>query len=131
MATPLIATYRTWHGRAAVANSNLDGTGTIVDVATAHPTYGSRIDVVRAHAEVVTTDGLLRLFLHNGSAWRLLMEIAVPAVTASGTVAAWDSADIYFRGGGLHLPAGWRLGAAVANAEPVNVFATGGDYGAA
>lgn len=130
MTTQLISTYKQWHGRVAAANTSRDGTGTIVDVVTGHTSYGSRVDRIRAAAEVATTAGMLRLWLYNGTAWRLLDELAVTAITPSTSVEVWQSGDVVFRGG-LKIPAGWKLGVTMHNAEAVNVFADGGDYGAA
>ena len=76
-------------GKAQVstANANRDGTGTLGTVATGG-SNGTLIQLVRYQAAVTTTAGMIRLFIDDGSNTRLLHEMPVSAVTASGTVAA-------------------------------------------
>ena len=86
---------------------------------------GSRIDVVDIVATATTTAGMVRLFIHDGSAAKLWKEIPVTAVTPSGTTPAFT----YKLGiaEGLILPSGYSLRAAPNNAEAFNVIARGGD----
>lgn len=119
------ATIKQWHGRVAAANTNRDGSGSLVDVVTAGAS-GSRVDRIRACAEVTTTAGIFRIWLYNGSAYRLLHEELVSAITPSTTVAAWEFERVF--SGGLQLPTTWKLAVTMHNNEAVNVFAEGGDY---
>ncbi len=115
----------------STANANRDGTGTVGTVFTAG-TNGSRIDRIIVKATGTTTAGMIRLFIHNGTANFLYREIAVTAITPSGTVAAYEvgtssnnSADIGFLP--LTIPSGYSLRAATNNAESFVVTAIGGD----
>lgn len=112
----------------SAANTNRDGTGTIVDVKTAGA-RGSSVSTVGIAAVGTTTVGFIRFFLHNGTAWRLLDggEVAVSAITPSGSIAAftatWTPANAP-----LLIPTGWKLGAATHNAETFNLIAKSADY---
>lgn len=120
-----IAAPKTWLGQVSAANTNRDGTGTLVTIATAGAS-GSRIDAIEARAAVTTTAGMLRLFVHDGTNARLWREVSVAAATPSGTVQAWN--DELSVPEGLVLPPGWSLRAATHNAEAINVVARGGDF---
>lgn len=112
-------------GQVSTANTNRDGTGTIVTVLTAGAS-GSRIDDIDIVAAATTTAGVVRLFLHDGINARLWREILVAAVTPSTTMAAWSAALTNL---GLLLPSGWSLRAATHNAETFNVIVSrAGDF---
>lgn len=111
------------------ANTNRDGTGTIVTV----------IDPVAAgfmphHVRVVavgtTTAGMIRFYLSQdaGTTNRLIKEIPVTAITPSATVktfeAEWDLSDWKDC---LPLSDTTLLRASTHNAETFNIFAVGGD----
>lgn len=118
-ATPRIGT-----AALSAANTNRDGTGTIVDVLTG-VAAGTRIEEVLIEATATTTAGVIRLFLYNGTTSVLFDEILVSAATPSGTVAAFRASRQYAN---LVLPsASWKLQAATNNAETFNVIAYGGD----
>jgi hypothetical protein len=112
--------------RVSAANTARDGTGTIVPIFTAGP-RGARIDRIGAVAEGTTTAGMLRLFVRVAGQWRLLAEITVSAITASGTVPAWRGEWIP-SGGILTLPRGVAIGAATHNAEAFILHAEGGQF---
>lgn len=114
--------------QAAAANTNRDGTGTIATVFTAGAS-GSRLERVRIQAAGTTTAGVIRLFVHDGSNARLLMEVLVTAITPSTTVQAWSAdIDMSYNGQALVLPNGFSLRASTHNAETFNVIAIGGDF---
>jgi hypothetical protein len=114
-----------WAAEISTANTNRDGTGTVVTIVTA-AAQGSRVDLVRVVAEGTTTAGVVRLFLHDGSTFFLIKELVIDAVTPSTTTevetAEWVPTDY------LVLPTSWTLRASTHNAETFNVFAQGGDY---
>jgi hypothetical protein len=115
--------------RIATSNSNRDGTGTMGDVLTA-ALNGTRVDRITIIATGTTTAGMVRLFLYDGvSASRFWREVAVTAITPSGTVQAFtatvSSPDTNPL---LVLPAGYVLRASTQNAETFDVTAHGGDY---
>jgi len=114
-------------GQVTVANSNLDGTGTLVTVVTGD-VEGTRIDLVTVKAIVTTTAGMIRLFLYDGTNTRLHKEIPVTAITPGAAVesfsAEWAPSEP------IVLPdSTWELRASTENAEAMNVFAFGGHFG--
>lgn len=116
---------KSWTVAIGTANTALDGTGTVATLATAG-TNGSLITMVRVKAIVATTAGMIRFFLHDGSAFFLWHEIDVTAATPSGTVKAFMAE--YEPTVPLVLPSGWSLRVSTHNAEAAKAFAFGGDY---
>lgn len=78
---------------AATANTARDGTGTLSTVWTPGAS-GGRLDDFVINATGTTTDGMIRLYKHNGTTGLLLLEIRVSAITPSGTVAAFTSIQL-------------------------------------
>jgi hypothetical protein len=129
-ATPIFA-QALRHAVAAIstANTNRDGSGTIGTIFTADATDGSVLDHIDVCATSTTTAGVVRLFIHNGSASFLWKEILVSAVAPSTTVAAFmHTIDCSLPGNSCILPAGWSLRASTHNAEGFNIHAFGHDY---
>ena len=92
-------------------------------------TSGTRIERVLVQATGTTTTGLVRLFLYDGSAYHLINETAVTAITPSGTVGAFNAVvDFTAPGSLLLIPNGWSLRATTHNAEAFQVTAFGGDF---
>ena len=117
-------------GQVSVANTNRDGTGTIVTVFSAGAS-GSRIDAIDLKAVGTTTAGMIRLFIHDGANARLLTEVPVIAITPSGTLPSWETqlnANTMTQVLPLVLPTGYSLRAATNNAETFNLLAFGGDF---
>jgi len=117
-------------GQVSVANTNRDGTGTIVTVFSAGAS-GSRIDAIDLKAVGTTTAGMIRLFIHDGANARLLTEVPVIAITPSGTLPSWETqlnTNTMTQVLPLVLPTGYSLRAATNNAETFNVIALGGDF---
>lgn len=117
-------------GQVSVANTNRDGTGTIVTVFSAGAS-GSRIDAIDLKAVGTTTAGMIRLFIHDGADARLLTEVPVTAITPSGTLPSWEAqlnTNTMTQVLPLVLPTGYSLRAATNNAETFNVIALGGDF---
>lgn len=100
----------------SVANTNRDGTGTIVDgtpanaVSVTAPAAGRRIDRIKIKASGQTAAGVLTVFVHDGTAYRLFTEITIPAVTPSATV---KSAEIEQVVTDLVLQSGEKIAAAI------------------
>lgn len=108
----------------SAANTNRDGTGTIVDALTG-VAAGTKVFEVRIVATATTTAGMVRLYLYNGTTYTLFDEIAVTAVTGSASVAEFSAVRTYAN---LILPsASYKLSASTHNAETFNVVVTGGD----
>lgn len=114
-------------GQISTANTNRDGSGTVDTVFTAGAN-GSRIHRIRVKAQVTTTAGMIRLFIHDGSNFRLWLEIAVTAITVGANTAGFEY-DLQLPGEkALVLPTGYSLRASTHNAETFNIIAEGGDY---
>jgi len=109
----------------SAANTLRDGTGTIVDVFTPGA-QGGEVELIRVVAQATTTAGVVRIFIHNGTAYRLYKELLVTAITPSATVEVFSIEFVPTKR--LILPAGYKLGASTHNAETFNVLAQGGNY---
>lgn len=119
-----IGTPKVWQAALTTANTNTDGTGTVVDLAAAGSAPGSRVDRVRVQASGTTTAGKVRLFVYDGVNVYMLREIMVTAVTPSTSVEAF-SAEVTLD---IDLPNGWVLRASTLNSELFKVFAYGGNF---
>lgn len=109
----------------SAANTNRNGTGTIVSVITG-ATNGTRVDDIYIVANATTTAGVIRLFISDGTNIRLWQEILVTAVTPSTTVQVWSYTLL---NQALLLKSGWSLQASTNNAETFSVFVTrAGDF---
>lgn len=119
------STVQNGSGQISVANTNRNGTGTLVTIFTG-ATNGSRVDDIYIVATGTTTAGVVRLFISDGSNIRLWQEILVTAITPSTTVAVWSYTLL---NQALLLENGWSLQAATNNAETFNVIVTrAGDF---
>lgn len=117
-------------GTLTTANTALNGSGTIATVFTAG-TNGSRIDAIEIQATGTTTAGMVRLFVHNGTAAYLIGEIPVVAKTPASSTPAWSaylSANTLAPQLPIVLPPMWSLRASTERAETFNVIAFGGDF---
>lgn len=108
---------KSYTGVVSAANTNRDGTGTIVDLVTG-VTNGTKVENVEITATGVTTAGMVRLYLYDGTNTRLLKEVAVTAITPSATVKAFT--DTYSPGK-CFLATGQKLQASTHNAEAFHV----------
>ena len=108
----------------SAANNKLDGTGTIYTVLTAGGD-GCHIKSVKGQAIQSTTQGMVRLFVYNGSnTTSLIAEVEVSAVTPSATDKAFESV-LYLD---LYLERNYELRATTENAESFNVIVEGLDW---
>jgi len=122
-----VATPKVGIAQISTANINRDGTGTVGTVFTAGAS-GSRIHRIAYKATVTTTAGMIRLFIHDGTNFRLWREFPVAAVVPSATVES-DEGELLLPGEkALVLPTGYSLRASTHNAETFNVFAEAGDF---
>lgn len=119
------STVRAAAAQVTTANTNRNGTGTIVTVFTAGSS-GSRIDDISIDAVATTTAGVVRLFINDGTTSYLWQEILVTAVTPSTTVAVWSYVLL---NQALVIPTGWSLRASTNNTETFNILVTrAGDF---
>jgi hypothetical protein len=108
----------------STANSNLDGTGTLGTLLTG-ASNGTLIKTIIVKATVSTTEGMVRVFIYDGSSnTRLLQEIPVPSVTIAATTPAFE----YTWDCDIKLEAGWELKVSTENSESFNVIAQGLDW---
>jgi hypothetical protein len=119
------ATPRNGVGQISTANTNRDGTGTVGTIFTAGSS-GSIITVITVKAQVTTTAGMVRLFVYDGTNYRLWREVPVSAITVSASQPAFEEHIVDF--GGLLLPSGYSLRASTHNAETFNIICQGGDF---
>lgn len=112
----------------SAANTNRDGTGTIVTVL-AGGTSGTRVDDIRISATGTTTAGMIRFYLSldGGTTSRLLFEVPVSPVTPSATVQSFQTVLTNL---GILLPdANAQLRASTNNAESFHVVVSrAGDF---
>ena len=115
-------------GAVSTANTNFDGTGTIVDLLTAGSS-GTKINRIIIQATVDPADSMIPIFLYNGSTYYLydIFDIGNPA-TSSATVAGYRDERSY---SDLVLPtSSWKISASITVALTsgvMNVFALGAD----
>lgn len=125
-----VATPKAGLGQVSTANTNRDGTGTIVSIFSAGSS-GSRIDSINIKATGTTTAGMIRLFINDGTNSRLIAEVPVQAITPSSTIPAWEmnmSTNSMAQILPIIIPTGYSLRASTNNAETFNVTAFGGDF---
>lgn len=109
----------------AAANTNRDGSGALVVGFTAGAD-GSRVDRIVVKALGTTTAGVVRAFVHEGAAAKLLTEITVAPAVVAGALPTFETVvDLL---GGLTLKAGQSIRYTTHNAEGFNVFTFGGDF---
>ncbi len=119
------ATPRSEIGTISAANTNRDGTGTIVSVFTSGAS-GSRVDGILIKATGNTTLGMVRAFKKIGAgSWELWKEFAVSSATPSATVKTFEVSD---QDVGEVLKTGVEVGFATHNAETFKVHVNGGDF---
>lgn len=109
----------------STANTNRDGTGTLGDLLSGG-TNGTRVQKLRAKANVTTTGGMVRFFHHDGTTYRLIYELIVVAITAAASVKTWED-EIYFPEG-YFVPSGHKISVSTHNAESISVHSDHADY---
>ena len=113
----------------AAANTARDGTGTINDILTGAASPGTRVDRVVVKAEDDLADGIVILWLHNGTQYMLFDEIDTgDGANADNTTPGYRFEKRY---DDLYLPsASWKIAATITVAPTTgdcNVFAFGAD----
>ena len=119
-----LAEHKGWQARISTANTNLDGTGTLVTIVSCTNDAGLSIETVRAKALGTTTAGMVRLFIDDGSEIDLLEEIPVSAITPDATTESFQSTVTL----SVDLANGESLKASTENAETFAIRANGGEY---
>jgi hypothetical protein len=120
------STPRLAHGQVSTANTNRDGTGTLVTLLTG-VAAGTKVFEITAQATVTTTAGMVRIFISTdgGTTKRLYDELAIAAATVSASVKGTRITSTYSN---LVLPdSSSILYASTHNAEAINVVVHAGD----
>lgn len=121
-ATPRLAV-----GSVSAANTNRDGTGTIVTLLQGAAT-GTRINKITIKAIVTTTAGMIRFYLDNGTI-TLYREVPVTAVTVSASVAGFEYELLFDDSDAPILPStAWEIQASTHNAEGFMITVEAADY---
>ncbi|MDP2387946.1 MAG: hypothetical protein Q8M29_16350 [Bacteroidota bacterium] len=117
-------TANTGVGIISTANTNLNGTGTIVGIITGD-LYGTLIKTITIKAIGNTTRGMVRLFTYDseGGTKRLIMEVDIPAVIQSSI----DKAFSITMETDFMLEPAWNIGASTEKGESFIVIAEGVD----
>jgi len=124
-------TIKVGSGKVLTANTNVDGTGTLVTVFTAG-TNGSVVDSMTVYHLGTNIATVLRVFLKDSTNYYLIYEKTIAANTVS-QVAESTAYDVLFNGTDrkrILLPANAQLVACVGTtiAAGVQVTCFGGDY---
>jgi hypothetical protein len=115
-------------GSISTANTNFDGTGTIVDLLTG-VTAGTRIERITIVATVDPADSMVNIFLHDGTSYRYFdsFDLGNPA-SGSTTVPPYREERPYQD---LVLPSSsWKIAASITVALTsgvINAFVHGAD----
>jgi hypothetical protein len=110
------------------ANTALDGTGTLATLVTGDANQ-SKINKIIFKATATVTDGMLRIFLHDGTNARLLKEIIVTATVPSATTKSFSYEETgLFDETPFILPSNYSLRIGTQNTETFNCIAIGGNY---
>lgn len=112
----------------SAANTNRDGTGTIVDLVSG-TTFGRYIRKIRVKATGTTTAGMVAIYFFDGTNTRLEREIAVTAITPSTTVTSFE-AEVLFSDLDAIILIGTstKLQASTQKAETFNIHIDYADY---
>jgi hypothetical protein len=108
----------------SVANTNRNGTGTLVTSYTAGSS-GSRVENIRFQARGTTTAGMIRIFRDNGTTVSLFKEYIVTAITATGTSLVFN---LEVSNLAWLLAPGELLKTSTEKAETFNIFIEGGNF---
>jgi hypothetical protein len=118
-----IGTPQLWACDLSVASTVLDGSSNVVQLVQG-ASGGTRIDKIRVVGVGTVTDGIVRIYTHDGTIFRLWRERKVTATIPSGTVPGFEdefAVDVV-------LPTtSWKLYAATHKAELFKVYALGGN----
>lgn len=109
----------------SVANTARDGSGDVQDVVTG-AAEGTRIGAIDVVAAGAVSDGMVRLFIHDGTNTRLWREIPVTTTSPTPPTPVFSFTLIIEEG--LVLPANYVLRASTHVGEAINVFARAGNF---
>jgi len=123
-ATPQFASSpRLGVGLVSTANTNTNGSGTLVTVMSAGSS-GTKVNEILVQASSTVTAGMVRIFVFDGTTNYLFDEFPVAATIPSSSSSAYRLYKVYDN---LVLPSGYSLRASTSNAESFNVMIWGAD----
>lgn len=116
----------------SVANTGLDGSGNIIYPTVSYNTWsvltgassGTLIKKVTVKAQGSPSQGMVRLWIYDGTNQRLFMEINVDPITQSTVDASFEKTVAL----NYKLKSGYQLLASTQNADTFNVIAEGLDF---
>lgn len=111
----------------SIANTGRDGSGTLGTIISGS-TNGTRISRVIVQSSGSVSNGMVRLFIYDGSNNFLYKEVTVTSTAVSGSTAAFTYTVELLGERALILPSGYSLKASTNNGENFYVIAEGGDY---
>lgn len=107
----------------STANSNLNGTGTIVDIMTG-ASNGTVVRSLIIKSQVQNAQGMVRLFVKpGGGSYNLIQEVMIPATNPTGQVQSFSATIDSV----ISLSFGEVLAASTQNAETFSILANGMD----
>lgn len=121
------ATPRMEVAQVSAANTNRDGTGTIVSLITG-AANGTRINKITIKATVTTTAGMIRIYFDDATNVRLYREVVVTAITVGASVAGFEYELLFSDSDAPILESGQELQASTHNAEAMNIIVEAADY---
>lgn len=103
-------------------SSYLDGTDSEKIISGA--AYGTYIKTVTIKAQGSTTNGMIRLYVNNGTYTKLIYEVKVPTITRSSRDPSFEATiDLNYQ-----LDSGYELKVTTENSETFNIIAEGLDW---
>jgi hypothetical protein len=121
---PLIGIATLTSPTAITSRANITGTTGLVQL-TPTSTNGKRVDRIHMHSKGNSSAGSLFIWIYNGTTSYLYDEILVTAITASTTVASFDTFNNYTT---LVLQPTYQVYISISVTQDANIFAFGGDY---
>lgn len=110
-------------GLLTTANTNLNGSGTIVDIITGG-SLGTIIRQVSIKALQNVSPGMIRFFIHDGNSYNLIREIPVNPQGQSGQYTSYGEVISFSN---LILPSGFKFSASTEINENFSVMVAGLD----
>lgn len=107
----------------SLANNKLDGTGSISNLITGSDD-GTSIISITIKAQSPTSQGMVRLFINDGTKYYLFQEVPIPATTSTNVVESF-SAQIDIP---IQLKKGYSIGVSTQYAELFSVVADGTNF---
>ncbi len=104
-------------GQVATGDTSRTAPSSVATIITA-VSAGTKITEVEVVGTGTTTAGMVRLFIYDGSNYRLFDEFVITAITPSASVPVYRQVRVYPN---LVLPSGYSLRATTHNTETFNV----------